>query len=68
LRPPIIVDAQTHVWWRSGGLQSLTPSGEHFAWRCSTPVCGNEPSPSVAPPSQASRLREARISARTAAA
>jgi predicted TIM-barrel fold metal-dependent hydrolase len=30
LRPPIIVDAQTHVWWRSGGPQSLTPSGEHF--------------------------------------
>jgi len=30
LRPPIIVDAQTHVWWRSNGPQSLTPSGEHF--------------------------------------
>jgi predicted TIM-barrel fold metal-dependent hydrolase len=30
LRPPIIVDAQTHVWWRAGGPQSLTPSGEHF--------------------------------------
>jgi len=38
------------------------------AWRCSTSVSGNEQSPSVAPPSQASRLREARISARTAAA
>src|ERR1700752_4993420 len=30
LRPPLLVDAQTHVWWRSGGLRSLTPSGEHF--------------------------------------
>jgi IS605 OrfB family transposase len=38
------------------------------AWRCSTSIGGNELSPSVAPPSQASRLREARISARTAAA
>jgi putative transposase len=39
-----------------------------FAWRCSTSVCGNESSPFVAPPSQASRLREAGISAWTAAA
>jgi putative transposase len=39
-----------------------------FAWRCSTSVCGNESSPSVAPPSQASRLREARTRARKAAA
>jgi putative transposase len=39
-----------------------------FAWRCSTSVCGNELSPSVAPPSQAYRLREAGISARSAAA
>jgi uncharacterized protein len=30
LRPPLLVDAQTHVWWRSGGLRSMTPSGEHF--------------------------------------
>jgi putative transposase len=37
-------------------------------WRCSTSVCGNKSSPSGAPPSQASRLREARISARKAAA
>jgi putative transposase len=36
--------------------------------RCSLSVCGNKLSPSVAPPSQASRLREARISASTAAA
>jgi putative transposase len=39
-----------------------------FAWRCSTSVRGNELSPTVAPPSQASRLREAGISTRTAAA
>jgi putative transposase len=39
-----------------------------FAGRCSPSVCGNKLSPSVAPPSQASRLRKARISALTAAA
>jgi IS605 OrfB family transposase len=39
-----------------------------FAWRCSTSRCGNESSPSGAPPSQASRLREARTRARKAAA
>jgi IS605 OrfB family transposase len=36
--------------------------------RCSPSVSGNESSPSTAPPSQASRLREARISAVKAAA
>jgi putative transposase len=39
-----------------------------FAGRSSPSVCGNKLSPSVAPPSQASRLREARISDTTAAA
>ena len=39
-----------------------------LAARCSPSVGGNEPSPSTAPPSQASRLREARISAVKAAA
>jgi IS605 OrfB family transposase len=39
-----------------------------FAARCSPPVSGNESSPSTAPPSQAPRLREARISAVKAAA
>jgi putative transposase len=39
-----------------------------FAARCSPSVCGNEPSPSTALPSQASRLREARITALKAAA
>ena len=38
------------------------------AARCSPSLCGNESSPSAAPPSQASRLRKARISARKAAA
>jgi IS605 OrfB family transposase len=38
------------------------------AWKCSTSVRGNELSPTVAPPSQASRLREARTRARSAAA
>jgi predicted TIM-barrel fold metal-dependent hydrolase len=27
---PFVIDAQTHVWWREGGLRSMTPSGEHF--------------------------------------
>ena len=39
-----------------------------LAGRCSPSVRGNELSPTVAPPSQASRRCEARISARTAAA
>jgi putative transposase len=39
-----------------------------FAARCSPSVGGNESSPSAAPPSQASRLSEARISAVKAAA
>jgi putative transposase len=45
-------------------------SGKNIAsaWRSSTSVRGNKLSPPDAPPSQVSRLREARISARTAAA
>jgi uncharacterized protein len=27
---PFVIDAQTHVWWREGGVRTLTPSGEHF--------------------------------------
>jgi IS605 OrfB family transposase len=38
-----------------------------LAARCTPSICGNESSPSAAPPRQASRLREARISARKAA-
>ncbi len=30
LRPPILIDAQTHVWWREGGIQKMTPRGEAF--------------------------------------
>jgi predicted TIM-barrel fold metal-dependent hydrolase len=29
-RPPILIDAQTHVWWRSGGIRQMTERGEHF--------------------------------------
>jgi uncharacterized protein len=29
-RPPLLVDAQTHVWWRADGPTRLTPNGEHF--------------------------------------
>lgn len=29
-RPPILVDAQTHVWWRSGGIRQMSKKGEHF--------------------------------------
>lgn len=27
---PFVIDQQTHVWWRDGGLRTMTPSGEHF--------------------------------------
>lgn len=30
LQPPILIDAQTHVWWREGGLPKMTPRGEAF--------------------------------------
>src|SRR5215471_6822808 len=30
LHPPILIDMQTHVWWREGGLQKMTPRGENF--------------------------------------
>jgi uncharacterized protein len=30
VRPPILVDAQTHVWWRSGGIRRMSERGEHF--------------------------------------
>ena len=29
-RPPILVDAQTHVWWRAGGIRQMSERGEHF--------------------------------------
>ena len=30
LQPPLLVDLQTHVWWRAGGIQKMTPRGESF--------------------------------------
>jgi predicted TIM-barrel fold metal-dependent hydrolase len=30
LPAPFVVDAQTHVWWREGGVRSMTPLGEQF--------------------------------------
>ena len=30
LHPPILIDLQTHVWWRAGGIKQLTPRGENF--------------------------------------
>src|SRR5215470_1209166 len=30
LKPPILIDMQTHVWWRAGGIKQLTPRGENF--------------------------------------
>lgn len=30
VRPPILIDAQTHVWWRAGGIRQMSERGEHF--------------------------------------
>jgi predicted TIM-barrel fold metal-dependent hydrolase len=30
LQPPLLVDMQTHVWWREGGLRKMTDRGEMF--------------------------------------
>jgi putative transposase len=62
---------RTWVCSACGGMQDREVNAAKnilFAGRCSLSVGGNKLSPSVAPPSQASRLREARISALTAAA
>jgi len=29
-RPPILIDAQTHVWWRAGGIRQMSARGEQF--------------------------------------
>jgi hypothetical protein len=29
-RPPILIDAQTHGWWRAGGIRQTSECGEHF--------------------------------------
>ena len=28
--PSILIDAQTHVWWRAGGIRRMSDRGEHF--------------------------------------
>jgi predicted TIM-barrel fold metal-dependent hydrolase len=28
--PSILIDAQTHVWWRAGGIRQMSDRGEHF--------------------------------------
>jgi len=30
LRPPLLVDMQTHVWWRANGPRTLTDRAEHI--------------------------------------
>lgn len=30
LQPPLLVDLQTHVWWRAGGIKQMSPRGEAF--------------------------------------
>jgi predicted TIM-barrel fold metal-dependent hydrolase len=30
LKPPVLIDLQTHVWWRAGGIGKMTPRGENF--------------------------------------
>ena len=29
-RPSILIDAQTHVWWRAGGVRQMSEQGQHF--------------------------------------
>src|SRR6185503_1134603 len=30
VHPPLLIDVQTHVWWRSGGVAKMNPAGEAF--------------------------------------
>ena len=30
VHPSILIDAQTHVWWRTGGVRQMSERGEHF--------------------------------------
>lgn len=29
-QPSILIDAQTHVWWRAGGIRHMSDRGDHF--------------------------------------
>jgi uncharacterized protein len=29
-QPSILIDAQTHVWWRAGGIRQMSDRGDHF--------------------------------------
>ena len=30
VHPPLLIDLQTHVWWRAGGVAKMNPAGEAF--------------------------------------
>ena len=30
IHPPLLIDLQTHVWWRAGGVSKMNPAGEAF--------------------------------------
>src|SRR5215831_7525999 len=36
-RPPILIDAQTHVWWRSGRIRQMSERGSSFSNRLRAP-------------------------------
>src|ERR1700674_500252 len=30
LKPPLLIDLQTHIWWRAGGIAKMSQRGEGF--------------------------------------
>src|SRR5713226_778429 len=30
IHPPLLIDLQTHVWWRAGGVSKMNAAGEAF--------------------------------------